>query len=191
MKKSSLCYMTAALALLTACGETTVKETLGLDRRAPDEFRVVSRPPLSMPPQFDLRPPSVEGDAGSDSRSKAGSLLLGNTGANTKATPMKKTASNTAAENIFLEKAGASTANPNVKQELAEKRISEQMKKEEAGFWDNITTLPGNKEPVVKAEDEAKRIEKNKAEGKAVTEGETPQTGGGPVSVLQRWFGND
>ena len=50
---------TAALALvllsLAACGD--VKESLGLGRNPPDEFAVVDRPPLSMPPDFGLRPP--------------------------------------------------------------------------------------------------------------------------------------
>src|SRR5471032_1132090 len=53
-------YTIAALSIaaLSACSSNTVKDTLGLDRAAPDEFRVVSRPPLYVPPQFSLRPPS-------------------------------------------------------------------------------------------------------------------------------------
>ncbi len=51
-------FTTCALLALSACGNGTVKETLGLSRKAPDEFKVVARPPLSVPPQFNLRPPS-------------------------------------------------------------------------------------------------------------------------------------
>ncbi len=59
MKLSArMMFTTCGLLALTACGNGTVKETLGLSRKPPDEFKVVSRPPLSVPPQFNLRPPS-------------------------------------------------------------------------------------------------------------------------------------
>ena len=42
--------------LLTACG--TVRETLGIEANTgPDEFDVATAPPLSIPPDFNLRPP--------------------------------------------------------------------------------------------------------------------------------------
>jgi len=40
---------------LAACG--SIREDLGLGRSPPDEFAVIDRPPLSMPPDFGLRPP--------------------------------------------------------------------------------------------------------------------------------------
>lgn len=43
--------------LLTGCGDTSLTRTFGLVRDAPDEFTVVTRAPLSMPPDFTLRPP--------------------------------------------------------------------------------------------------------------------------------------
>ena len=46
----------AAVALaMGACGN--IRGQLGLDKQPPDEFRIVSRPPLSMPPDYALRPP--------------------------------------------------------------------------------------------------------------------------------------
>jgi hypothetical protein len=46
----------AATALsLTACGG--VERTFGLTRQVPDEFTVETRAPLSMPPDYALRPP--------------------------------------------------------------------------------------------------------------------------------------
>ena len=45
-----------ALLLLTA-GCDTLKEQAGLTKRAPDEFTVVTKAPLVMPPDFSLRPP--------------------------------------------------------------------------------------------------------------------------------------
>ncbi|KJS38300.1 MAG: hypothetical protein VR70_10355, partial [Rhodospirillaceae bacterium BRH_c57] len=52
----TLCCTAALAATLSGCGGG-VKETLGLNRQAPDEFQVVSRPPLAIPPEFKLRPP--------------------------------------------------------------------------------------------------------------------------------------
>ena len=46
----------AAGAVLAGCEAT--KETLGLTKRSPDEFQVVSRAPLSLPPDYNLRPPT-------------------------------------------------------------------------------------------------------------------------------------
>ncbi len=45
-----------ALAL-SACAGGSVQQALGMGKRSPDEFAVVSRAPLIMPPEFDLRPP--------------------------------------------------------------------------------------------------------------------------------------
>ena len=50
-----------ALLSIAACGSTT-KEKLGLSRKVPNEFLVMPRAPLSLPPEYDLRP-VVENDA--------------------------------------------------------------------------------------------------------------------------------
>lgn len=56
--KQHLLWLFACLILvtcLTAC--SSVKKTVGLERRAPDEFSVLKRAPLSVPPEFSLRAP--------------------------------------------------------------------------------------------------------------------------------------
>ena len=50
------CLLFGAVLSLSACGGT--KEKLGLTKKAPDEFAVVRRAPLSMPPDYTLRPPT-------------------------------------------------------------------------------------------------------------------------------------
>lgn len=47
-----------AVLLLAACGLT--RDDLGVDKTAPDEMLVVSRAPLSVPPEFGLRPLVVD-----------------------------------------------------------------------------------------------------------------------------------
>jgi hypothetical protein len=46
----------ACIALLAACGND-VSKTFGFTRDPPDEFQVATRAPLSVPPDFSLRPP--------------------------------------------------------------------------------------------------------------------------------------
>lgn len=55
MKLSPLALLPLSLVLLTGCD--TVRDTLGLEHSAPNEFDVSSSAPLSMPPDYNLRPP--------------------------------------------------------------------------------------------------------------------------------------
>jgi hypothetical protein len=50
---SLLC--SSGLLLLSGCSD--MKRAIGLERTSPDEFAVESRAPLTMPPDFELRPP--------------------------------------------------------------------------------------------------------------------------------------
>ncbi|HEV2336654.1 MAG TPA: DUF3035 domain-containing protein [Stellaceae bacterium] len=45
----------SANLLLPGC--SGIRQAIGLDRVGPDEFAVESRAPLTIPPEFDLRPP--------------------------------------------------------------------------------------------------------------------------------------
>ncbi len=49
------------LLALSGCGKggSNVRDVLGLDRTSPDEFAVVSRPPLTVPKEFYLLPPGA------------------------------------------------------------------------------------------------------------------------------------
>ena len=51
-----------AIAAMTACGGT-VQERLGLSRRSPDEFQVVRRQPLVVPPDYRLPVPGTASPA--------------------------------------------------------------------------------------------------------------------------------
>src|ERR1700749_1505982 len=47
----------ASLLLLGGCSGDSLSRTFGLTRDAPDEYTVTTRAPLSMPPDYSLRPP--------------------------------------------------------------------------------------------------------------------------------------
>src|ERR1700760_1982891 len=46
-----------SLLLLGGCSGNSLTRTFGLTRDAPDEYTVPTRAPLSMPPDYNLRPP--------------------------------------------------------------------------------------------------------------------------------------
>ena len=46
-----------AAGLVSGCAEE-VRDAAGLAKKSPDEFQVMARPPLSLPPNFTLTPPT-------------------------------------------------------------------------------------------------------------------------------------
>src|SRR5262245_64921196 len=59
MRRTPIIFAALAVCLPLATGGcTSFKETLGLTKQSPDEFKVVSRAPLSMPPDYNLKPPT-------------------------------------------------------------------------------------------------------------------------------------
>ena len=67
-----------AAASLGACSGT-VQENLGLGKRSPDEFQVVRRAPLVLPPDYSLRPPApgAPGPVTQDTAAQAEEILTG------------------------------------------------------------------------------------------------------------------
>jgi hypothetical protein len=56
MAKSHYLWMAAVGMALAGC--SSLSNSLGLNPQGPDEFRVVAKAPLVMPPDFSLRPPA-------------------------------------------------------------------------------------------------------------------------------------
>ena len=71
--------MVGTVLLVVAGCDTTVQDTLGLGRRSPDEFQVVRRAPLVIPPDATLRPPQpgAVSPAQPDPSREARSILTG------------------------------------------------------------------------------------------------------------------
>jgi hypothetical protein len=66
--------------LLGACGGgETVQEALGYEQKGPDEMAVIKRPPLIVPPDYNLRPPRADGQAAASANASeaARATLLG------------------------------------------------------------------------------------------------------------------
>lgn len=56
-KKLGILALIGCLAVSTAC--MTRSSNYAVNPNSPDEFRVITKPPLTIPPEFNLRPPAV------------------------------------------------------------------------------------------------------------------------------------
>jgi hypothetical protein len=165
----------AGLAIAATAGCSNFRENLGLDKNPPDEFRVVSREPLSMPPDFELRAPEP-GSAQTTRRSAREqaeqTIFTGDDsgGSNGFAGPNGMSRG----EQALLTQAGAQNVDPDIRQTIA--RETDRLEQAERNFVNSLIfwQQPAETAKVVDADKEAKRLRENTALGKGVTEGETP-----------------
>ena len=54
--KNRIAFTIGTCLILAACGDDA-SDAFGYGKSAPDEFTVISRPPLILPPDYNLRPP--------------------------------------------------------------------------------------------------------------------------------------
>jgi len=182
------------LVLLTGCGGDTAK-ILGFEKEAPDEFQVVSRAPLSLPPDYGLRPPepgasrpqeqTPRGEAegvlfGDDTQTAARSsgaspvALRNNNAGRILAGASGNVVVYTPGDAAFLNRLDVDAAIPDIRMILADDNAILALEDEELIdsliFWKEKPP-PGT---IVDAEQERRRIQENAALGRPVTEGETP-----------------
>ncbi len=108
---------TAALLLvgiaLTAC--SGVRDQLGLNRQPPDEFTVVRKAPLVLPPNFNLRPPTPGSPAADRSTPATELARRALTGDRTAPQP---DAQQSTGERALLRRAGTNRAEPDIREVL-------------------------------------------------------------------------
>lgn len=166
----SLCVLALAGATLTGCGGGA-RKVLGLEKSAPDEFTVVSRAPLTVPPDFKLRPPepgATRPQEGTTSDQAKSALIGARVAAYNRA-------GMSAGEQTLLKAAGAPNATPDIRTVVNSE--SSVLAEEEKSFTDKLVFWrdPEPHGTVVNAQEEAKRLRQNQALGKPVTDGDTPQ----------------
>ena len=101
---AGLIWSGLAAAALTSAGCAAAGRALGVEKVTPDEFRVVSKAPLVVPPDYALRPPAPGKPRPQElaPESQARLAIMGRAEA----------ASRSTGENLLAEKAGASKADP-------------------------------------------------------------------------------
>ncbi len=159
----------AALIGTSACG-SGVRQALGVERATPDEFRVVTIAPLTVPPEYALRPPQPGELRAEDvfQDRQAQRALFGDL----------EGSDASDAEIMFAARAGAADANPDVRA-LIDGETAAVVRKDRSFadrilFWregETVVRRGGEPEPI-DPEAEQERIE-------AVT-------GGGDVEIVRR-----
>jgi len=176
----------SAVALLGGCDNP--KRTLGLERTLPDEFAVVSRAPLTLPPDFALRPPQPGAMRGQDAapvqrarqtvfrapNSDTGSAAPAGASSGGSGTAAVASGAQSAGELALLRQAGAADVDPSIRQRVD--RETTQQAENDKSFVDTLLFWRTKETPgtVIDAEKENQRIRENAALGKPVTEGDTP-----------------
>ena len=173
----NLLLATACVSALAACSAGgNVRETLGLSRTAPDEFRVYARPPLTVPPEFALRAPGSQSSAQGliPANEQARNAVLGASDSPAKAdTAVGKVSSRDLSSNAdaqFLQHAGADRAVDGIRSQIQQEGGVPLTAKDERYL---VNSQAGG-EPTVDAKKEAARLKENKDKNKSPTEGETP-----------------
>ena len=167
------------LLVLSSCADT--KRALGIDKSIPDEFAVIRRAPLVMPPDFNLKPPapgSVRPQEGSSSDRARDALVGRNRIQNYGQTGF----SSGEVELLYL--AGADLIVPGIRS-IIDKETSAFAREpvkftNKLIFWRENVQLGTPIDPFK----EKKRLESNKSLGKPPNEGPIPVITKGGSSML-------
>ncbi|HEY0900479.1 MAG TPA: DUF3035 domain-containing protein [Micavibrio sp.] len=159
MKNKSTSLLLAVLASVSLMGCSNAKEQLGLTRSAPDEFAVVKRAPLEMPPDYALRPP-MPGAARPQEQTptdQARATVFGGESDARKAPPAN-------GEAALLAEAGADNTDPQIRRVVdRESGIEDDSKKPVVERLFGIKR-PGSKDPnVIDPKEEAERLKRHSA----------------------------
>jgi len=159
--------MFISVGALSAC--ETASRALSGEKKAPDEFAVFARPPLSLPPEFNLRPPTPNQKAkrGRSPESLAREALLG------KSADTQPNASD--GVQSLLENTGANKASPEIRKIISEESTivaqEDDLFINKLIFWVDDKPYEGR---VIDPNKEQKRLQENQALGKPVTDGDVP-----------------
>ncbi|MBC7769590.1 MAG: DUF3035 domain-containing protein [Phycisphaerales bacterium] len=161
----------AVLAAATAAtGCASVSRAIGASKTAPDEFRVVTQAPLTLPPDYNLRPPRPGEPRPSELQptDQARAALFGQ--------EVGQAASQ--GERTLVAAAGAGTADAEIRDTIDFE--AQGVVRRNEGFVDRLLAFGGSGAPraaPLNAEDESRRLEEDESIRRA--------TGGGQV-VIER-----
>ena len=164
--------VTGVIVSLSGCEQT--REAFGLQKSAPDEFAVVTRAPLAIPPDYGLRPPTPGAQRPQETTTKneAKEILLSKSSNGAHSKLRGKNVSR--GEAALLGKAGAQNAEPSIR-EIVSRESSALAARDDQFltalmFWRNEEQLG----TTLDARNESLRLRENAALGDSPVKGTTP-----------------
>jgi hypothetical protein len=181
VRHGALCAALAAAAVgLGGC--EGIKEQLGLTKKAPDEFVVMTKAPLVLPPDYNLRPPQPGAPRPQEFQPREqAQAALSNQRAELpgQIRPWVRDAKSGAqplspGEAALLRQARAADADPGIRRKINEEFT--QLADRDKGFVDRLIFWQKADEPgtLLDAGKESQRLREAQAAGKAPADGETP-----------------
>lgn len=168
----SVLSVTLLLAFLTGCGE--VRSMLGQNKQPPDEFAVLSQPPLSIPPNFTLRAPEPGANRPQKTPKKNDikRIVLKSEAAN--AMNPTSVIGGASGETSLRNLLGTGSAKSNIRRLLNEE--NKELIYTDQRFINKLLKWPSGSatRSVLDAAAESERIKTNLDSGKPINEGETP-----------------
>ena len=168
----SVLSVTLLLAFLTGCGE--VRSMLGQNKQPPDEFAVLSQPPLSIPPNFTLRAPEPGANRPQKTSKKNDikRIVLKSEAAN--AMNPTSVIGGASGEKSLRNLLGTRSAKSNIRRLLNEE--NKELIYTDQRFINKLLKWPSGSatRSVLDAAAESERIKTNLDSGKPINEGETP-----------------
>jgi len=154
---------------MVLCG--TASKALGLKKEAPNEFNILTKAPLVVPPEYNLRPPRLGESSAEDnySQKSARQALIGDI----------DDAEPTRGEIVLMTKAGVGKADQEIRLAIDGQNSVERKSESLSArimFWQDGQAIDDDGNPIpLNAEDEAKRMRSIEA-----------ATGGGKVEITRR-----
>lgn len=193
MQNRKITPIVGLMALVLALGACSgVKKSLGIGKQAaPDEFRVVSRAPLSLPPEFTLRPPApgeVRPQEGTATQQARSAVFRENDNADKTLDEAVPDDGRSRGERALLFAAGADKTDSAIRQAIDQETA--QINDDSQDFVDTLVFWREAEKPgvIVDPTAEARRIRENSALGRSPTSGRTPTIERKKKAILEDLF---
>ena len=177
MKAQSFKNVFAIILPILLIGCSSARDIVGLGKQSPDEFEVVTRAPLSLPPDYGLRVPipNISRTQEKSVRDSADDLISSRgSSSRQKLSRRNRLGATSPAEDAILGRAQARSSDDSIRAKLSSdnKTISGTDKK----LIDKIIFWQGAEKPgaILDPEKESKRIKDLKSEGKTIANGDVP-----------------
>jgi hypothetical protein len=175
MTRHAFVLATAAAIAAMLAGCSSIRNTFGVERGGPDEFTVVRHAPLTLPPDYNLRPPQpgVPRPQEASAQEQARTAVVGTQSGLVAGSGLGAVNPQSTGESALLHQAGADKVDPSIRDTINQETGVAEV---DRSFLDSLIFWRKPEPPgdVVDPNAEAARLKNNAEQGLPVTAGDTP-----------------